>query len=123
MYIVFLTIEYLTMMYYIVRLADMQSFNKVFGIFENFLDVTKNENEVQITSVGGDTPTTMSTDYMETKAIVHIVANLLLVATYGIFMLLFVNRLFEIKSFDQTIEQSYLLKSLSAFMVGTSTVL
>lgn len=47
-YVAMLAVEYLSMMYYIVRLADATSFNKVFGLIENFIDVTKNENGVQI---------------------------------------------------------------------------
>lgn len=118
-----LAVEYLSMMYYIVRLADASSFNKIFGAIENFIDVAKNENGVQITSSGGDTEDSMTTDYVDNKVLIHTVANLLMLAIYAIFMLLFVNCLFEIKNFDQTTEQSYMLKSLSVFMVATSTVL
>ena len=39
-YVVFLALEYLCMMYYILRLADQQSFNKLFGSIETFLDVS-----------------------------------------------------------------------------------
>lgn len=65
----------------------------------------------------------MTTDYLDSKVLVHTVANLLILSIYAIFMALLVNCLFEIKNFDQTTEQSYMLKSLSVFMVATTTVL
>ncbi len=43
-YVALLALEYLSMMYYILRLADSVSFNSVFGIIEHFLDVTMTEN-------------------------------------------------------------------------------
>ena len=43
-YLALLAIEYLSMMYYILRLADSKSFNKVFSPIEKFLDVTMTEN-------------------------------------------------------------------------------
>ena len=118
-----LTLEYLSMMYYILRLADAESFNRVFNIIEGFLDVTKNEHGVQVKGSGGETEDMILTDYMESKTLVHIIANLFLLILYSVFMLVFVNRLFEIKNFDQTTEQSYVLKAVSVFMVATSTVL
>lgn len=45
-YLILLTLEYLSMMYYIVRLADAKSFNRAFSIIENFLDISMNENGV-----------------------------------------------------------------------------
>jgi hypothetical protein len=39
------------MMYYILRLADAKSFNKVFAPIEKFLDVTMTENMEQLTHV------------------------------------------------------------------------
>jgi hypothetical protein len=41
-----LVFEYLSMMYYIVRIADFETFNKGFGPIERFLDVSLDENEL-----------------------------------------------------------------------------
>ena len=43
-YVFLLALEYLSMMYYILRLADARSFNDVFTPIEKFLDVTMTEN-------------------------------------------------------------------------------
>jgi hypothetical protein len=43
-YIAMLAIEYLSMMFYIIRLADYKSFNLVLAPIENFLDVGVTEN-------------------------------------------------------------------------------
>jgi len=50
MYVFLLVIEYLSMMYYILRLSDAKSFNNVFSPIEKFLDVTMTENMQQISS-------------------------------------------------------------------------
>jgi hypothetical protein len=118
-----LTLEYLCMMYYVLRLADAKSFNQVFSFIENFLDVTANEDGVQIKSVGGDTPETMSTSYLNIKALIHSIFNLLLLLLFCIFILFLVHKMFKIKNFDLTTEPSYMMKSLSVFMVATSTVM
>lgn len=44
MYVFLLALEYLSMMFYILRLADFKSFNKIFSPIEMFLDVTMTEN-------------------------------------------------------------------------------
>jgi len=95
-----LAIEYLSMMYYILRLADAVSFNRIFGMIEDFLDISKNEDGVQISSIGGDTPETQSTSYLESKALIHVIANLILTGIFTVFVLIFINRLYTIKSFD-----------------------
>lgn len=50
MYVFLLVIEYLSMMYYILRLSDAKSFNNIFSPIEKFLDVTMTENMQQISS-------------------------------------------------------------------------
>lgn len=60
---------------------------------------------------------------MENKALIHIVANLLLLSIFTVFTLMFFNKLYEVKNFDQTQEQSYMMKTISVFMVMTQTVL
>ena len=44
-YIVLLVLEYLSMMFYILRLADFNSFQRVFSPIETFLDVGLLENQ------------------------------------------------------------------------------
>lgn len=88
------------MMYYILRLADAKSFNSAFSIIERFLDVTMNENGVQLTGIGGETEETIVTDYMTNKATVHLIINLAIMSSYVTFVFIFINRLFEIKNFD-----------------------
>lgn len=61
----------------------------------------------------------MTTAYLDAKVMAHTVFNLILLAIYAVFMLFFANALFKIKNFDQTTEQSYLMKALSVFMVAT----
>jgi hypothetical protein len=84
MYVFLLVIEYLSMMYYILRLSDAKSFNDLFSPIEKFLDVTMTENMQQIssdteissaTSLDGATYNSTSsgvlisaTDYVRTKA-------------------------------------------------------
>lgn len=41
---VLLAIEYLMMLYYATRLADVKTFMNIFGPIESFLDVATNEN-------------------------------------------------------------------------------
>ncbi|CDW78804.1 pas domain s-box family protein [Stylonychia lemnae] len=52
-YIVLLTLEYLMMLFTTLRLADVNTFQDVFGSIESFLDVGIDDNQTQITS---DTP-------------------------------------------------------------------
>jgi hypothetical protein len=111
------------MMYYILRLADPESFYKAFKAIEDFLDVSKNENHVQITSTGGDTLSTMTTDYLELKGQIHVYANLILTGLFTVFILLYVKSFRKINNFDQTQDESYMMKCLSVFMVMTSTFL
>jgi len=47
-YIAMLAIEYLSMMFYIIRLADYKSFNLVLAPIENFLDVGVTENKQRV---------------------------------------------------------------------------
>jgi hypothetical protein len=84
MYVFLLVIEYLSMMYYILRLSDAKSFNDVFSPIEKFLDVTMTENMQQISSENEITQAASSdgatynstisgvlisaTDYVRTKA-------------------------------------------------------
>jgi len=93
-YIVLLVLEYMSMMYYIVRLADLESFNKAFGPLENLLDITMTDSHIQITSVSQATPE------VQQKALDHMIINLATLACFTFFLLLFVNRLFKIKNFD-----------------------
>lgn len=44
-YLGLLTLEYLSMMFYILRLADFTSFTQVFSPIENFLDIGLLENQ------------------------------------------------------------------------------
>jgi hypothetical protein len=82
------------MMYYIVRIADLDSFNRAFGPLENLLDVTMTDSHVQITSASQATPE------VQQKALDHMIINLTTLACFTFFLLLFVNRLFHIKNFD-----------------------
>lgn len=111
------------MMYYILRLADAESFYKAVKVIEDFLDVSRNENHVQITNIAGETDSTMTTDYLESKAQMHVYANLFLTGVFTVFLLFFVKTFRKIKNFDQTQDESYMAKSLSVFMVLTSTFL
>lgn len=79
------------MLYYIIRLADNRSMASAFKPIETFLDVSMNENGVQITGVGGLTNDTMSTSYLETKATVHAIINFGFTGLFLIFLLAFVN--------------------------------
>lgn len=128
-----LALEYLSMMYYILRLADETSFNKVFKPIENFLDVTATENgkhvgtnEVIFVNSAGTNLTeslaVSTTDYVLKKAQIHCIINLAIMGTYSLFTLLLVMRVVKIKSFDQTQSQSYTMKTLAGFLVATSTV-
>lgn len=100
LYVILMTLEYLSMLYYIIRLADGSTLNSAFKSIENFLDVSMSENNVQIVSTGGSTPETMTTTYIETKAMAHALVNLALLVLYTTFMILFIGSLLKIKSFD-----------------------
>lgn len=60
---------------------------------------------------------------MQDLANIHVYINCALCGLYTLFVLLFVNRIFRITSYEQTTEQSYLLKTMSVFMVLSKTVL
>lgn len=133
LYVTLLALEYLSMMYYIIRLADTSSFNKVFKPIERFLDVTATENgkhvgtsELIIVNSSGTNHTesilVSPTDYVQNKARMHCIINLAIMGIYSFFTLILVMRIVKIKSFDQTQSQSYTMKSLAGFLVATSTV-
>jgi hypothetical protein len=63
------------------------------------------------------------TSYVLNKAKLHSIINLTITGFYTLFTLLFVLLLIKIKNFDQTQRSSYIMKSLAAFLVATSTIL
>ncbi len=106
------------MMYYILRLSDANSFNKVFSSIEKFLDVTMTENMQQISSEneissgnsqdGATYNSTLSvglisaTDYVRAKAQYHCIVNLAMMGVYSLFLLIFILAFTSMKNFDQT---------------------
>ena len=100
LYIMLVSLEYLCMLYYILRLVDQGSSQAAFKGIEDFLDVSLNENGIQISGVGGDSPDTMSTSYLESKGLVHAIVNISFTGIYLTFYLVLINRLYHYKSFD-----------------------
>ena len=88
-----MVLEYLSMMFYILRLADSQSFSKVFSPIENFLDIGLLEN--QTTRVNSDKGIT-ATSYVLKKATTHSIINLVIMGIYLLFTLILVLRLIKI---------------------------
>lgn len=57
-YVILLTLEYLSMLYYMLRLADLNTFNMIFKPIEHFLDVTMiTSTGVQYTTIDSNTIT------------------------------------------------------------------
>lgn len=97
LYIGLLTIEYLSMMFYILRLADLDSFQRLFSPIENFLDVGLLENlKSRVNADKG----IAATDYVLNKAGTHSIINLAIMGIYFLFTLLLVLRLLKIHTFD-----------------------
>jgi hypothetical protein len=92
-YIGLLVVEYLSMMFYILRLADSQSFSRVFSPIEHFLDIGLLEN--QTTRVNAEKGIA-ATSYVLKKATAHSIINLVIMGVYLLFTLLLVLRLLKI---------------------------
>lgn len=60
---------------------------------------------------------------IENKATYHTIICCSFCGLYTLFILLFIQRLFKFTSFEQTMEQTYILKGMSSFMVLSMTVL
>eukprot|EP00347_Sterkiella_histriomuscorum_P015474 403356890 len=119
MYMVLLAIEYLMMLYYTTRLADVQTFTEVFSSLELMLDIGKNEHD-QIIKADSSSNITNSA---QNKASIHVYINCIFLGIYLTAIIIFASQIFKINSFDKTKESSYLLKGLSLFLVLTQTVL
>ena len=92
-YIGLLVVEYLSMMFYVLRLADFQSFSNLFSSIESFLDVGLLENKTsRVNSVNG----TAATSYVLKKATAHSIINLVIMGIYFLFTLLLILRLLKI---------------------------
>ena len=92
-YIGLLVLEYLSMMFYILRLADSNSFSRVFAPIEHFLDIGLLENHT--TRVNAEKGIAV-TSYVLNKATTHSIINLAIMGTYLLFTLLLVFRLMKI---------------------------
>jgi len=92
-YIGLLVLEYLSMMFYILRLADSNSFTRVFAPIEHFLDIGLLENHTTRVNAEKGIP---ATSYVLNKATTHSIFNLVIMGTYLLFTLLLVFRLLKI---------------------------
>lgn len=106
-YLILLGLEYLCMVYYILRLADNRSLNETFKPIEAFLDVTtmNGVTHERITQIqNGDVALFNSTNLtqtadqldvsLESRAYTHLVINFSIFGIYTFFLLTFVHRLF-----------------------------
>ena len=92
-YIGLLVLEYLSMMFYILRLADSNSFSRVFAPIEHFLDIGLLDNHTTRVNAEKGIP---ATSYVLNKATTHSIINLAIMGTYLLFTLLLVFRLMKI---------------------------